>query len=351
MVAKAKAPEPVPQEVIEQTLFERNVPLDKMFVAHRADQGGYARPLNEKRAAKLAKEFDRKAVGVLLLSMRNDGSYAIIDGHHRRDAAIRNGVEGLDAYVYIDLTIEEEARLYRKFGDYLRQTARDRWFAALAERQPEALAIQRMLSEFGLRIVNDANTQHGVAAVQSIWTVAEKWGPNILRETFHNLSEAYSGNPIGYVGPSIIGMAMFLDRFEGKPKYSRKRLIERLQRAGATKIEQNALHVVALEHCSKATAYGKALLALHDSGIKQEARLGEWVERSIPESTREMLRESIKVAAQASYVKRKAGAIAAGLEVPCSVCHAARGSRCIGIDYVHMNRLRRAAHARRSAKA
>lgn len=341
----------LPRDVQLGTFFERNVPVASMFIDVRTEGGGYARPLSEKRAAKLAAEFDRRAVGVLLLSMRDDGRYAIIDGQHRADAALRAGVTELDAYVYIDLTIEDEARLYRQFGDYLKQSARDRYFAAIAERQPEALAIERLLKEYGLRVTNDSGQQHGVAAVGAIWRVSENWGPQILRETFRLLVDAFAGDPLAFVGPSIVGAAMFLDRFSRNPAYGRGRLINRLQRAGAAKLEQNALHVVALEHAGKAAAYGKALLAMHDNGVKPENRLGEWIERSLSTASIERLRESLPNGSVDWQKKRRAGAIKSANEVECTVCKAGVGKRCRGTDYLHMRRLRDAAEKRRAETA
>src|SRR5258708_7808516 len=94
----------VPSEIREVTIFERRVPLNRMFVHYRDQPGGYARPLREPRVKKLVAEFDPLGVGVLYLSMRDDGSYWIIDGQHRAEAARRVGLPGLDAYVYIDLT-------------------------------------------------------------------------------------------------------------------------------------------------------------------------------------------------------------------------------------------------------
>lgn len=343
-----RTPKKFPIDVLNGTFFERNVPCEKMFVHLRSEPNGYARPLNERRAAKLAADFDPKAVGLLLLSMRDDGRFAIIDGQHRREAAIRNGVHALDAYVYIDLALEDEAGLYRKFGDYLKQSARDRFFAAVAEKQPEALAIQRLLNEFGLRVSADSGTQHGIAAVQSIWKVAENWGPHILRETIRTQHDAFDGNPLGYVGPSIVGMAMFLDRFNARPEYSRKRLIDRLQRAGAAKLEQQALHVIALERGDKGTAYGKALLAMHDAGVKAESRLGIWADRNFSEQSKVASRKRLlEQAVPASIAKRREGAIARALEVACPTCHVAKGKPCKGTDYVHMPRLRLAATKRR----
>jgi uncharacterized protein DUF6551 len=349
MTAKT-SPKQFPAEVLEHTIFERNVPFEKMFVAFRDQPDGYARPLNERRVAKIDAEFNPKALGIILLSLQDDGTYAVIDGQHRSEVAKRHGYTGMDAYVYIDLTVEEEARLYRQFGDYFRQSARDRWYAAIVERQPEALAIERILAEFGLHVSNDAGRPGGVAAVESIMKISRQHGPVLLRETLRTLNDAFGHDPVAYIGAALVGMAMFLDRFNANPKYKRAQLVDRLNRIGARKWEQQALHVQALERGDKGVAFGKALLIIHDNGRKPEFRLSEWQERKLTPSSLAAARERIKKATKRSVEARKNGAVERSKEVRCRTCHAAPGKLCIGVDYPHMTRLRDAAQKRREAK-
>lgn len=347
----------LPDEVVNGTIFERNVPIDKMFVAERDQPGGYARPLNSARLRKLDKEFDRKAVGCLLLSMRNDGRFAVIDGHHRSVIAKQHGVDALDAYVYIDLTLEEEARLYRQFGDYLRQTPRDKWFAALVERQPEIVALNNILAERGLRIVADPAKSQGIAAVESILRIARTEGVSVLIDTLDLLIDAYDHrNSVAFSGFAMIGAAMFLHRFGKNPLYNRKRLVDRMQRLGVLEWETIARAFLNVDKGDKATAFGKALLKMHDSGrgMTEAKRLGQWLEKPKTEAAKETARRVLaERALPAAKALRLEAAIKKAQEVACPICGSRVGEPCTGAAGVmyHQRRAYVAAAQRKAAAA
>ena len=54
------------------------IPLDRMFLET------YQRTLQQHKVDKIVKEFDSSKLGVLMVSERPDGRYAVIDGQHRR---------------------------------------------------------------------------------------------------------------------------------------------------------------------------------------------------------------------------------------------------------------------------
>lgn len=338
-----------PDEVLHGTFFERNVPVDKMFVDFRYRPGGYARPLNSKRLSKLIAEFDRQAMGILLLSLRNDGTFAIIDGQHRREAAMAKGITGLDAYVYIDLTVEDEARLYRKFGDYLKQTARDKFLASLVERQPEAVAINRLLEEQGLHVAQSTNNTNGVAAVEALINVTRQQGPHILRETLKLLHDSFGGEPRAYIGSAIKGAAMFLDRHLLSQNFKRARLVERLKRGGFNGWQQKALNVNSLERGDLGTAYGKALMLIHDwkpGGYK----LTEWPERKYSKEVTEQFTARLRTMQPMVTRLQQERAAIRTLEVNCLTCGAQPGTPCIGTQYYHKSRRAKASRERIKAQ-
>jgi len=274
-----------PAEVVRGTFFEHDVPLSKMFVHFRTESGGYARPLRPWRVNKLMSEFDRQALGVILLSMRNDGTFAVIDGQHRKDAAERMGLTAMDALVFIDLSLEDEARLYRKFGDYLKQTPFDRYHAGVAERLPEYLGIQRVLHELGLHVPHIAGGGlHGVDAVDALVKVATTYRLEGLNNALRLLFDAWDGEPRVYRSLTIIGTAMFLARFQDHPSFNRKRLVTRMKREGLSKVERQAFVIRDANLAPNPNSgWGQALLQLHDKGQPPGNELGEWPKRHLSE--------------------------------------------------------------------
>jgi hypothetical protein len=76
----------------------------------------YQRDLDPKRVTKMVSEFDQRLVGVLEVSARDDGRFAILDGQHRWAATCRAHPYGTHAHlacqIHTVLSVEEEARLY-----------------------------------------------------------------------------------------------------------------------------------------------------------------------------------------------------------------------------------------------
>lgn len=348
----------VPDEVKHSTIFERGVPLKSMFVHFRTLDGGYARPLNIRRVNKLVSEWDSQAVGILLLSLRDNGLFANIDGQHRAEAARRVGIKALDAYVYIDLSLKDEARLYSKFGDYLKQTARDRYIAMLAEGKPEIVAINRILATRGLHVVpGGGQVQNGVQAIESVLAVAHMFGPTVLRATIDLLHDAWGSEPRAYVGTAVKGTAHFLARFGESGSYNRQRMIDRMQREGIAGVERRANNWLGIDRTSNVSAWGKALMSLHDSGNVQ-FKLGSWPERHLNEFTRTASRVNItnvnerrRQATPDSDAKRAYRERA--FDVKCPTCRAPAGQQCIGrqmksVKTPHDQRCIAASAARRS---
>ena len=285
-----------PAEVVRGTFFEHDVPIKDLFVHFRTEPGGYARPLRQWRVNKLIAEWDRQALGVLLLSMRDNGCMAIIDGQHRVEAAKVMGLDAVDAMVYIDLTLEDEARLYRKFGDYLKQTALDRFHAGVAEHKPEYLAIQRILTGHQLHVPNSLSGATGsVDAVDALVRVSMIYGLEILDDTLALLHDAWLHEHRAYRAMCITGTAAFLARFGISPRYRRSRLINRMKRQGIGGIETSAFKIKDANLATNPTAgWGMALLTGHDFNLPEDQRLGDWPRRHVTEQAHQALSANIK---------------------------------------------------------
>jgi hypothetical protein len=348
VVAFRKRPEQQPDPGDGSALY-KDLPIADMFVDFESE-GGYARALNENRARYLAENFNANAVGTIYVSLRNDGSLAVLDGQHRIYGAIQNGLTTLDAYVYGDLTIEQEADLYRMFGDYLRQKPVDRFLAALRAKDENALAIAAVLAEYDLKVI--ATTRgHGIHAVDAVQNIVNKYGLSMLRLTLAFLVEAFGNNAVALNGSTLKGASMFLDRFTRHPKFNHKRLMARLSRGGYAQYEQRAKAVKVAERCDSGSACGRAFMAVHDTNIDDANKLGTWLERSYSAETKVVMNERLRRIASPIAIKNQRTAAAERAKaVVCKDCGAAVGEACRTEDgYAHTRRLERARRARRVA--
>lgn len=344
-----------PAEIVRGTFFEHDILLKDVHVAFRTDPDGYARHLRPYRVNQLIAEFDRQALGVLLLSMRADGSLWCIDGQHRIEVCNHFGIETMDALVYIDLTLEDEARLYRKFGDYLKQTALDRYFAGIAEKKPDYLAINRILSNLGLHVPNALGGGAGsIDAVDAMIRVAKTYSLGILKDTLTLLNDAFGDTHRAYRAICLLGTAAFLTRYQDHHLYNRKLLVQRLARLGVGTMEEQTFNVKKAKLTPEANAaWGMALLAVHNQRLDDSRTLPEWIKRHISEKSASSLRSNLAKVNAAMTPEQKSERVKKGWStrppenrteaatravvtrigysprsIVCPLCNAAAGSPC-----------------------
>jgi len=330
----------IPEDVSSQTIFEKEVPLDKMFVHTRDLQSGYARTLRENRVQKLIQEWDWRAVGVIYLSLHDDGRYAIIDGQHRWEAAKRLGYKGLDAYVYIDLTVAQEAELYRRYGEYLKQTALDRYHAGITARLPEFMALKRILDEVGLKVPQTGkgtSMKMTINSIESVTWVAEHFDVYILTDTLTLLRDLWEDNPRTWNGNFVKGTAHFLARYQKNSKFRKKRLFDIMQRRGLNYIEEKAGHLKASGQAGDyGVAFGQQLLILYNTQLGENHKLGVWTtfitdrgRKEIKErQTGNTHRNGSQNGQSDSYSIPKRIDKEPTTEIVCPTCHAKKGYRC-----------------------
>ena len=221
---------PTDEEIEAQTLFDR-VPIDKIFIDKT-----YGRTLDAANLRRILRGWDPLALGVVLLSLRPDGRYAVIDGQHRIEAARKMEISTIPARVYIDLSHSDEARLYRLFGIHKAQTPLDRFRAAVAERQPMALKIKSIIEGMGLDVSTGYVGDGKIMAMAAVTKVYERHGPEMLDLALRTLYAAFGRNYGGYSAHMITGITGFIVRFEAWCDWNR--LVRRLQEEGLSELGQ-----------------------------------------------------------------------------------------------------------------
>lgn len=193
--------------------FVAAVPIDLIF----ADLT-YQRPLDEVRVDRMTEKYNVSLVGIVEVSARPDGRYAVLDGQHRV-AVVRNVTFGqpspahVPCRVHSGLTVTEEAEVYHQLNTTRRQlTGWDRWVARRASRDQGVLAIERCAERNGLTI----GTSEGSNILRS--TVAcerlvELGGLPLLDATLGLVLQIWPNDQTGLDGAVLRGLGHVLHTY------------------------------------------------------------------------------------------------------------------------------------------
>lgn len=173
----------------------------------------YQRPVDEARARKMAKEWDRRLAGVIEVSDRGEHAaprYAVIDGQHRWAATLRlDDTAMIVATVHEGLTVADEAKLFDRLN---RERKKVNIFEHYKARQASGdwvvTQIQRVLEKHGLKV--DPAPQEGcVGCVGALEKVADI-DDALLDETLGLIIDIWGRRRDGFDAPIIHGLALIL---------------------------------------------------------------------------------------------------------------------------------------------
>lgn len=164
----------------------------------------------------IAANFDWRLCAPLVVSRRPDGTLAVIDGQHRTLAARRRGdIPHLPCCVFSYSGPEEEAKMFIAANRARKPMNRlDDFHAALAAGDDQALEIQRLVHDAGLRVTRNtasAAWKPGeIAFTASISSTLRKYGPGIVSAALTNIAEAFPDQKVVHSGSIFSGLVKVL---------------------------------------------------------------------------------------------------------------------------------------------
>lgn len=177
----------------------------------------YQRNLDTTRVDHMSDEYDRTLLGVLEVSARANGQYAIIDGQHRWAVARKlcGDEEHLVCQVHTGLTPGEEARLFLEIDSGRRNlTWWDRWRARRGQGDPNVLAIDEVLGRHGLQ-VNPAPADGNIRATKALETIVDDLGDlQMLDNVLIVLTSAFGLGFDTFDGGIMQGVALVLGHYD-----------------------------------------------------------------------------------------------------------------------------------------
>lgn len=143
----------------------RTVPIEKLFT-----DTSVQRYLDQRKVAKMVREFDLDAFGTPTVSYRADGTYHVVDGQHRIAAmrAVGLGDVEIEVRVFENLTLPQEARMFRLLNNTTQPAYVDKFRIRVQEGDPDAAHLMNVITKWGWKLAGGSGQERLFAAVAAM---------------------------------------------------------------------------------------------------------------------------------------------------------------------------------------
>jgi hypothetical protein len=188
------------------------LPLGKLQIDRRVQR----QRINKAHANDIARKFDPAGFRYLTVSRRDNGTYAVVDGHHRMTALVILGYgEGtpVPCDVRHGLTLQQEAVLFRLLNTMNKPMPLDSFLVRVVEGDPVANDINRITEATGWQIgttspghVTAVDALERVYTGRSIRHSPKGPKPEALQATLQIVSSAWGTDSRGVAAINLIGI-------------------------------------------------------------------------------------------------------------------------------------------------
>lgn len=191
---------------------ERWIPLKELEPHPQAQ-----RKLDPKHAAQIAEAFDPALMGILTVAETKRGRRWIVDGQHRKVAALQfvdgDGSQCVKCNVIEVEDDAEAARLFLGLNKHKTVLTLDKFMVRVTAKDPTACGIVGVLAQHGLHI----DRTRGMGVVQAVDALESVFlrqrGALLLERTIRTLNNAWGADPDAYSGQLIRGLSLLLYKF------------------------------------------------------------------------------------------------------------------------------------------
>lgn len=212
-ISEAVEPSFEQQALDAQTGIEQRI---EMIPLNRITTEGYQRVLNMINVKKIAQNFDIAKVGVLVVSKRVDGTYAVLDGQHRLSAMRRIGKVAANCIVLDGLTVQQEADYFRRQNEN-KQALRitDTFNASIWAEDDESLRIKELVGKYGFRF-GKSGSQMCICAIGALQKTVRLFNFDTLEKVLATIAVTWPTDTIILRREMLAGLAEFWSRFAGR---------------------------------------------------------------------------------------------------------------------------------------
>lgn len=169
---------------------------------------------------KLAAVLNLDSVGVITVSRRKrrggKADLYVLDGQHRILALLHHdlGDWPVNCHVYDNLSLAEEAALFRSLNASRKITAFDSFRTGVTAKDSECLAIKGILEARGLTVTRQA-TDGGIRAVAALQASYRRQGADALADALDIIVDAWGAKSESLDGNIIAGVSQLTGRYNG----------------------------------------------------------------------------------------------------------------------------------------
>ena len=183
----------VSSEVLKYETLDEEIEIQKTFV-----DMSYQRDINKTLARNIAAVFEWKKFGRPLVSLRSDGRFAIIDGQTRIYGAKINNFTEVPCVVYLDLTIEEEAYLYKSHNTGRKKPSKLELFkSGIRANEEEDVAIALLLKKHGIP-VGGSNAKNQLGCIELV-RKGYRANVDLIDQTLGIINDVYDSATTNYM--------------------------------------------------------------------------------------------------------------------------------------------------------
>jgi hypothetical protein len=208
----------------------------------------YQRDVRHDLVNKIAREYDIVKAGPILVSVREDGTFWVIDGQHRMLGADQAGETEIFAHVVHGLNQAEEADLRLARNDRRSDSIYEKFRTRLVMGDEKAHAMVELCNQQGVEInTAGSNGRHGINSIGTIEMLYDIDGKGVwlarvlrcIREAFDNEPEPL--NPTNCSTSMLKSIAWFLAQHVDSRQVAYRDFTNLLGRAGVDDLRRKAV--------------------------------------------------------------------------------------------------------------
>lgn len=246
-------------------ILKRSLKYELVSIENLNFDTHYQRGISEMKVREIVRKFDIGVIGALIVSVREDGKYYVIDGQHRIQAMKLLNIKEIMCVVHHGISIAEEALMFSKCNTTRKSpSALDNYKALLVASDNETILLNNAVEESGYSVdfhnqpvKADGNNKYTLRCVGAMRTVVKSTGVDGLKQVLRIFHSIGNERPIQI---EVLGMGIFIRK--ANCQFDESELIKKLMNTSKADLIAKTRQMSDLMNMHSTTAYAHMVLQI-----------------------------------------------------------------------------------------